>query len=157
MPCTSGDRGRAPTPDERLAGGGGRSGCCGGRRWASVRCSFEKVARVKLVAAVVRPHALGAVQQALKDLGVGGMSVSEVSGFGHQGGHVEVYRGAEYAIDFVPKAKIEVVVADEDVSEVVSAIAAVAGSGRIGDGKIWVVPVVDVTRVRTGEHGYDAL
>lgn len=112
---------------------------------------------MKLVTAVIRPHVLGEVKTALESAGVAGLTVSEVQGHGRQRGHTEVYRGAEYRIDTVPKVRVEVLVEDHAVDEVVFAISAAARSGRIGDGKIWVQAVDDVVRVRTGEHGHDAL
>ena len=112
---------------------------------------------MKLVTAIVRPHVLGEVKAALESAGVTGLTVSEVQGHGRQRGHVEVYRGAEYRIDTVPKTRIEVLVEDHAVDQVVLAVADAARSGKIGDGKIWVQHVEDVVRVRTGEHGHDAL
>jgi nitrogen regulatory protein P-II 1 len=112
---------------------------------------------VKLVVAVVKPFKLDDVKDVLKDLGVQGLTVTEVQGFGRQRGHTEVYRGAEYTIDLVPKVRIEVVVNDSDVSEVVEAIVSAARTGKIGDGKVWVLPLEDVVRVRTGERGTEAL
>jgi nitrogen regulatory protein P-II 1 len=112
---------------------------------------------MKLVTAVVKPHTLDAVKQALIDVGVAGLTVSEAQGFGRQRGHTEVYRGAEYTTDFVPKLRVEILVDDTDVEGVVTAISGSASSGKIGDGKIWVTPIDDVTRVRTREHGVDAL
>jgi nitrogen regulatory protein P-II 1 len=112
---------------------------------------------VKLVTAVIKPHALADVKAALEAAGALGLTVSEVQGHGRQRGHTEVYRGAEYQIDFVPKIRVELLVADEDVEASVAAITAAARTGRIGDGKIWVVPVDDVVRVRTGERGHDAI
>ena len=112
---------------------------------------------MKLVTAVVRPHVLGEVKAALETAGGNGLTVSEVQGHGRQRGHTEVYRGAEYVIDTVPKVRVEVLVEDHAVGAVVLAISGAARSGRIGDGKIWVQPVDDVIRVRTGEHGHDAL
>jgi nitrogen regulatory protein P-II 1 len=112
---------------------------------------------MKLVTAIVRPYSLDAVKQALQDAGVAGLTVSEAQGFGRQRGHTEVYRGAEYTIDFVPKLRVEVLVDDADVERIVVAITEAASSGKIGDGKIWVVPVEDVVRVRTRERGIDAL
>jgi nitrogen regulatory protein P-II 1 len=114
-------------------------------------------ARMKLVTAVVKPHKWEDVRAALESVGVTGMTVSEVSGYGRQKGHTEVYRGAEYDIALVPKIRLEVVVNDEDVSAVVDAITSSAQTGRIGDGKIWVVPVDSVLRVRTGERDDAAL
>jgi nitrogen regulatory protein P-II 1 len=108
---------------------------------------------VKLVVAIVKPHKLDEVKEALRDLGVDGLTTSEVEGFGH----TEVYRGAEYQVDFVPKVKVEVLCDDDRSGAVVDAIANAARTGRIGDGKIWVTPVEDLMRVRTGERGPDAL
>jgi nitrogen regulatory protein P-II 1 len=112
---------------------------------------------MKLVTAVVRPFKMEDVKSALQGAGVPGMTVSEVSGFGRQGGHTEVYRGAEYLVDLVPKVKVEVLVEDADADGVVEAIAGAAQTGKIGDGKIWVVAVDAVQRVRTGERASDAL
>jgi nitrogen regulatory protein P-II 1 len=112
---------------------------------------------VKLVTAILKPFKLDEVKTALEAAGVQGMTVSEVQGFGRQRGHTEVYRGAEYTVDFVPKLRVEVVVDDVDAPDVVMVILKAAQTGRIGDGKIWTVPVEDVARVRTGEHGSDAL
>ena len=107
---------------------------------------------MKLVTAVVKPHKWEDVRVALEAVGVTGMTVSEVSGYGRQKGHTEVYRGAEYDIALVPKVRIEIVVDDNDVDAVVGAITTSAQTGRIGDGKVWVVPVETVVRVRTGER-----
>jgi nitrogen regulatory protein P-II 1 len=112
---------------------------------------------VKLITAVVKPFQLDHVQSALKDAGVEGMTVSEVQGYGRQGGHTEVYRGAEYTVMFVPKAMVEVLSDDADVGRVVDAITGAAHTGKIGDGKIWITDVVDVVRIRTGERGDDAI
>ncbi len=112
---------------------------------------------MKLVTAVIKPFKLDDVRSALEGRGVHGMTVTEASGFGRQRGHTEVYRGAEYVVDLVPKVRIEVVVASEDVEGVVSAILDAARTGKIGDGKVWVVPVDSVVRVRTGERDSDAL
>jgi nitrogen regulatory protein P-II 1 len=112
---------------------------------------------MKLVTAVVRPFKMEDVKSALQGVGVAGMTVSEVSGFGRQGGHTEVYRGAEYLVDLVPKVKIEILVQDHDEDIVVGAIARAAQTGKIGDGKIWVVDVDAVQRVRTGERSSDAV
>jgi len=116
-----------------------------------------RVRGMKLITAVIKPHALPVVKEALEAAGAAGITVSEAQGFGRQRGHTEVYRGAEYQIDFVPKIRLEIVVADHDLEQVVTALADAARSGKIGDGKIWVVPVDDVVRVRTGERGHDAL
>jgi nitrogen regulatory protein P-II 1 len=112
---------------------------------------------MKLVTAVVRPHSIDAVKQALHDAGVSGLTVMEAQGFGRQRGHTEVYRGAEYRTDFIPKLQVEVLVDDVDLERIVEVITAAANSGKIGDGKVWVVPVDDVVRVRTRERGVDAL
>jgi len=112
---------------------------------------------MKLVTAVIKPYQLDAVKEALAALGVTGMTVSEVQGYGRQKGHTEVYRGAEYTVEFVPKIRIEVLIDDFDVEKVVDGIVAAARTGKIGDGKVWVIPVEDVVRVRTGERGLDAL
>jgi nitrogen regulatory protein P-II 1 len=112
---------------------------------------------MKLVVAVLKPFKLDDVKEALKTLGVQGMTLSESQGFGRQRGHTEVYRGAEYEIDFVPKLRVEVLVDDAQAADVVDAIQKAANTGKIGDGKIWVLPVETVVRVRTGERGADAL
>jgi nitrogen regulatory protein P-II 1 len=112
---------------------------------------------MRLITAIIKPFKLDEVKQALEAFGVTGMTVSEASGYGRQRGHSEVYRGAEYKVDFVPKVRVEVVVDDVDAADVVSVILKAAQTGRIGDGKIWTVQVEDVTRVRTGERGLDAL
>ncbi|AJE85716.1 MULTISPECIES: P-II family nitrogen regulator [Streptomyces] len=112
---------------------------------------------MKLITAIVKPFRLDEVKSALQELGVHGMTVTEASGYGRQGGHTEVYRGAEYKVDLVPKVRIEVVVEDADTEASVDAIVRAAQTGRIGDGKVWVVPVDSVVRVRTGERGPDAL
>ena len=112
---------------------------------------------MKLITAVIKPFKLDDVKAALEAVGVQGMTVSEVQGFGRQRGHTEVYRGAEYTVDFVPKIRVEVLVDEADVGGVVDAIVSAAHSGAIGDGKVWTVPIDDVVRVRTGERGPDAL
>jgi nitrogen regulatory protein P-II 1 len=112
---------------------------------------------MRLVTAIIKPFKLDEVKQALEAYGITGMTVSEASGYGRQRGHSEVYRGAEYKVDFVPKVRVEVVVDDVDASDVMMVILKAAQTGRIGDGKIWTVPVEDVARVRTGERGLDAL
>ena len=112
---------------------------------------------MKLITAIVKPHQLESVKEALEAFGVQGMTVSEASGYGRQRGHSEVYRGAEYQIDFVPKVRIEILAEAEDTAGIVDVIAKAARTGRIGDGKIWVVPVDDVVRVRTGDRGHAAL
>jgi nitrogen regulatory protein P-II 1 len=112
---------------------------------------------MKLITAIIKPFKLEDVKAALESQGIQGMTVSEASGFGRQRGHTEVYRGAEYTVDLVPKVRVEVVVDDGDASQVVDAIVGAAQTGKIGDGKVWVVPVESVVRVRTGESGADAL
>ena len=112
---------------------------------------------MKLVTAIVKPFKLDEVKEALKGSDMHGMTVTEVQGFGRQAGHTEVYRGTEYKIDFVPKARIEVLVEDGDVDSVVDAIVTAARTGKIGDGKVWVSPVDSIVRVRTGERDGDAL
>jgi nitrogen regulatory protein P-II 1 len=112
---------------------------------------------MRLVTAIIKPFKLDDVKQALEAYGITGMTVSEASGYGRQRGHSEVYRGAEYQVDFVPKVRVEVVVDDVDAADVMNVILKAAQTGRIGDGKIWTVPVEDVVRVRTGERGLDAL
>ena len=111
----------------------------------------------KLVTAVIQPHRLDDVKAALEAAGVRGMTVSEASGYGRQRGHTEVYRGAEYTVDLVPKVRIEVLVADEDSATVTEVVITAAQTGKIGDGKVWTVPVDTVVRVRTGERGSAAL
>ncbi|MEM8924463.1 MAG: P-II family nitrogen regulator [Actinomycetota bacterium] len=112
---------------------------------------------MQLVTAVIKPHVLDPVKDALREIGVQGMTVSEVKGFGRQGGHTETYRGAEYQVDFVPKLKVEIVVDDADSTKVADAIRESAQTGKIGDGKIWVTPVDTLVRIRTGEAGSDAV
>ncbi|HVH21108.1 MAG TPA: P-II family nitrogen regulator [Pseudonocardia sp.] len=112
---------------------------------------------MKLVTAIVKPFVLEDVKGALEQLGVLGMTVSEVQGYGRQKGHTEVYRGAEYSVDFVPKVRVEVVADDANADKVVDAIVEAARTGKIGDGKVWVTPVESVIRVRTGERGADAV
>jgi nitrogen regulatory protein P-II 1 len=112
---------------------------------------------MKLVTAIIKPFVLDDVKASLERLGVLGMTVSEVQGFGRQKGHTEVYRGAEYAVDFVPKLRVEVLIDDLSADKVVDAVVEAARTGKIGDGKVWVVPVETVVRVRTGERGNDAL
>lgn len=112
---------------------------------------------MKLITAVVKPHRLDEIKTALQELGVRGLTVTEASGYGRQRGHTEVYRGAEYRVDLVPKIRIEVVVEDADADPVVDAVVRAARTGKVGDGKVWAVPVETVVRVRTGERGPDAL
>ena len=112
---------------------------------------------MKLVTAIVKPFRLDEVKEALKAHGVQGLTVSEVQGFGRQRGHTEVYRGAEYEVDFVPKVRVEVLVDDAGADAVVDTIVGAAQTGKIGDGKVWVTSVDSVIRVRTGERGADAV
>jgi nitrogen regulatory protein P-II 1 len=112
---------------------------------------------VRLVTAIVKPFKLDDVKEALSELGLPGLTVTEVRGFGRQRGHTEVYRGAEYTVEFVPKVRIEVVVDDDEAPRVAEAIVEAARTGQIGDGKVWVSPVETVIRVRTGEMGSDAI
>jgi len=112
---------------------------------------------MKLITAIVKPHRVADIKDALQTAGVRGMTVSEVSGFGRQKGHTEVYRGAEYTVDLVPKVRIEVLVDDSDLDRVLDLIVKTASTGAIGDGKVWVTPVDTVVRVRTNERGSDAL
>jgi nitrogen regulatory protein P-II 1 len=112
---------------------------------------------MKLVTGIIQPHRLDDVKSALEAAGVRGMTVSEASGYGRQKGHTEVYRGAEYTVDLVPKVRVEVLVEDEDATAVTGVIVQAAQTGKIGDGKVWTVPVEDIARVRTGEHGSSAL
>lgn len=112
---------------------------------------------MKLVTAIIKPFKLDDVKSALEAYGIQGMTVSEASGYGRQRGHTEVYRGAEYTVDLVPKVRLEVLVEDDDADSVVDVVVKAAQTGRIGDGKVWTVPVGTVARVRTGERGPDAL
>jgi nitrogen regulatory protein P-II 1 len=112
---------------------------------------------MKLITAIIKPFKLDDVRDALGEVGVTGMTVSEVKGFGRQKGHTELYRGAEYVVDFLPKLKLEIAVADEDAERVVETIVETASSGRIGDGKIFVTTIERAVRIRTGEEGDDAL
>lgn len=112
---------------------------------------------MKLITAIIKPFTLDDVKAALEELEIVGMTVSEVRGYGRQRGHTEVYRGAEYAVDFVPKVRVEIVVDDEDAEQVAETIVAAARTGKIGDGKLWISPVESVIRVRTGERGPEAL
>ena len=112
---------------------------------------------MKLIVGIIKPFKLDDVKEAVKDLGVQGLTVSDVQGFGRQRGHTEVYRGAEYTIDFVPKVRIEILVDDTDVDRVAQRLLDTARTGKIGDGKVWVVPVENAWRIRTGESGSDAL
>ena len=112
---------------------------------------------MRKVEAIIKPFKLDEVKEALNEVGIQGITVSEVKGFGRQKGHTELYRGAEYVVDFIPKIKMEIIVSDEMAAKVVDVIATAAKTGRIGDGKIFVTPVDEVVRIRTGERGDDAL
>lgn len=112
---------------------------------------------MKLITAIIKPHRLDDVKNALQEAGAAGLTVSEVQGFGRQGGHTEVYRGAEYSVDFLPKVKVELVVDVTDADRVAAAIVTAARSGKIGDGKVWVTEVDRIWRIRTGETDGDAI
>jgi nitrogen regulatory protein P-II 1 len=112
---------------------------------------------MKLITTIVKPFKLDEVKAALKAAGITGITVSEVQGFGRQAGHTEVYRGAEYTVDFVPKVKLEVLADEPEVDRIIETVVAAARTGKIGDGKVWVTPVDQVVRIRTGELGVDAL
>ncbi|MDH3972838.1 MAG: P-II family nitrogen regulator [Deltaproteobacteria bacterium] len=112
---------------------------------------------MKKVEAIIKPFKLDEVKEALNEIGIQGITVSEVKGFGRQKGHTELYRGAEYVVDFLPKIKLEIIVSDEIVAQVVEAIENTAKTGRIGDGKIFILPIDEVVRIRTGERGSDAV
>jgi nitrogen regulatory protein P-II 1 len=114
-------------------------------------------AAMKLITAIVKPFAIDDVKSAVEKMGVLGLTITEVQGYGRQKGHTEVYRGAEYQVDFIPRVKVEVLVNDESVDRVVDGIINAAHTGKIGDGKVWVTPVDAVVRVRTGERGADAI
>jgi len=117
----------------------------------------KEVSYMKKIEAIIKPFKLDEVKEALNDIGIQGLTVSEVKGFGRQKGHTELYRGTEYVVDFLPKIKMEIVVSDDMVATVVENITKAAGTGRIGDGKVFVSPVEEVVRIRTGETGPDAL
>ena len=112
---------------------------------------------MKLIIAIIKPFKLDEVREALNRIGVSGMTVSEVKGYGRQKGHTEIYRGAEYVVNFLPKVRIEVAVASEEADRVIEALSAAARTGQIGDGKVWISPVDTIIRVRTGEMDHDAL
>ena len=112
---------------------------------------------MKKVEAIIKPFKLDEVKEALSAIGVQGLTVSEIKGFGRQKGHTELYRGAEYVVDFLPKVKLEIIASDAKVSDIVAAIEKSAKTGRIGDGKIFVLPIEEVIRIRTGERGNDAI
>ncbi|MFH8408177.1 P-II family nitrogen regulator [Streptomyces sp. NPDC018019] len=112
---------------------------------------------MKLITAVIKPYRLDEVKEALQSFGIQGLTVTEASGYGRQRGHTEVYRGAEYTVDLVPKVRIEVLVDDADAAELMDIVVKAARTGKIGDGKVWSIPVDEAVRVRTGERGPDAL
>ena len=112
---------------------------------------------MKKIEAIIKPFKLDEVKDSLNEIGIQGITVSEVKGFGRQKGHTELYRGAEYVVDFIPKIKMEIIVSDDVAAKVVEAIEQAAKTGRIGDGKIFITPIEDVVRIRTGERGEDAL
>ena len=112
---------------------------------------------MKLIIAIIKPFKLDDVRESLSEIGVQGITVTEVKGFGRQKGHTEIYRGAEYTVDFIPKVRIEVLADDADAQSIVDIIVTAANTGSIGDGKLWVTPVEQVIRIRTGERGGDAL
>ena len=112
---------------------------------------------MKKIEAIIKPFKLDEVKDKLNEIDIKGITVSEVKGFGRQKGHTELYRGAEYVVDFLPKVKLEIIVSDSTVEEIVEVITKTAQTGRIGDGKIFVLPVEDIIRIRTGEHGEDAV
>ena len=112
---------------------------------------------MKLITAIIKPHMLDGVRDALSNAGIKGLTATEVKGFGRQKGHTELYRGAEYVVDFLPKIKLEVAVADDLVDKVIDAIVDAASTGRIGDGKVFVLPMQEAIRIRTGERGPDAV
>ncbi|MFI3222371.1 MAG: P-II family nitrogen regulator [Methylococcaceae bacterium] len=112
---------------------------------------------MKIITAIIKPHMLDDVREALTDMGVTGLTVSEVKGFGRQKGHTEIYRGAEYIVDFLPKIKIEIVVSNENLERVIDTIVKTAKTGKIGDGKIFVTEALQVIRIRTGETGDEAI
>jgi nitrogen regulatory protein P-II 1 len=134
-----------------------RSSCFTSGRCGPIRDDRREYAAVKKIEAIIKPFKLDEVKEALQEVGIQGLSVVEAKGFGRQKGHTELYRGAEYVVDFLPKVKIEVVLADEQVEAAVEAIMNAAKTGKIGDGKIFVLPVDQAIRIRTGEEGNDAL
>jgi nitrogen regulatory protein P-II 2 len=125
--------------------------------FGGIICANPGSPRMKMVVAIIKPFKLDDVREALSEAGVNGITVTEVKGFGRQKGHTELYRGAEYVVDFLPKIKVEVAVADDQVDRIVEAILHAAKSGKIGDGKIFVTPLEQVIRIRTGELDNDAL
>jgi nitrogen regulatory protein PII len=133
------------------------TGCALGQKWQFYRCRKEGVASMKLITAIIKPFKLDEVREALSEIGVAGITVTEVKGFGRQKGHTELYRGAEYVVDFLPKVKIEVAVTDDKLDSAIEAITKAAHTGKIGDGKVFVTSLDQAIRIRTGETGKDAL
>lgn len=131
--------------------------CKSNRPQVALATEIKEKRTVKLITTIIKPFKLDDVKDALKSIGIQGMTVSEVKGFGRQGGHTETYRGSEYAIDFVPKMKLELVIDDAQIDQVVEAISKAASTGKIGDGKIWITDVNTIIRIRTGEVGSDAI
>src|SRR5262245_35860455 len=127
------------------------------KQLSNIRLEERETNAMKKIEAIIRPHLLESVKDALQTLGVQGMTISEVKGFGRQKGHTEVYRGSEYKVEFVPKLKIEVILDDEIVENAIDAIIKTARTGKFGDGKIFVFPVEEAIRIRTGEHGENAV
>src|SRR5688500_6842230 len=145
-----------PAPPRRLRREGRRTIACAG--WREIQlCLFPTHSRMKLIVAIIKPFKLEDVKEALSAAGIEGMTVTEVKGFGRQKGHTEIYRGSEYTVDFLPKVKVEVAVADEVAGKAIDAIAKAAKTGKIGDGKIFVVPLEEVVRIRTDERGESAV
>lgn len=131
---------------------------CNAPKQRTLRYIYSKGdSEMKLISAIIKPFKLDDVREALSDIGVQGITVTEVKGFGRQKGHTELYRGAEYVVDFLPKVRIDAAVADDIVDQVLEAISKAAQTGKIGDGKVFVMPLEEVVRIRTGETGHDAL
>ncbi len=158
MPSETGRSGRNERRDQR--GGTPRAFTSVERRtrpWPIARGPDMRERRMKKVEAIIKPFKLDEVKEALHEVGIKGITVTEAKGFGRQKGHTELYRGAEYVVDFLPKVKIEVVMEDQMVDRAIEAIQQAAHTGRIGDGKIFITPVEEVVRIRTGERGADAV
>ena len=147
----------AETAYDFSGAGGGAAPRTAGRAPADGSSASQEGGRMKLITAVVKPHRLDEIKEALQAFGVQGLTVTEASGYGRQRGHTEVYRGAEYTVDLVPKIRIEVLVEDDDAEQLIDVVVKAARTGKIGDGKVWTVPVETAVRVRTGERGPDAL
>lgn len=153
----------SPDPHGESRQGGRLNDCPGtgnmvtGRKSGMPGSPMPRRKRMKKIEAIIKPFKLDEVKEALQDIGIQGLSVIEVKGFGRQKGHTELYRGAEYVVDFLPKVKVEVVVVDDMVEPAIEAIIAAARTDKIGDGKIFVSPVEQVIRIRTGETGEDAV